>query len=120
LTVTGVQCSATVNEAETEEEAVNNTTDLVGETKDIEMEDSCEAALNEEVDSVKDVCTPALATRIHRVLEINILPQLHKCLTKEVLINYFSLLLLLCFVKFCFELKVYVISFFELTLTFAP
>jgi hypothetical protein len=76
--------------AEVESEAIDEdlTTDvaneLATENTDVEMADSCDVVSGEDIIDAKQVCSVALATRIHRVLEISILPQLHKCLTKEV------------------------------------
>lgn len=96
MTASDIKCVATATETviqavsdvtETVIEAVNDA-EPADDANDIEMADDGEPTLNEEVENTRDICTPALATRIHRVIEINILPQLHKCLTKEVTINH--------------------------------
>jgi hypothetical protein len=73
---------------ETHDADLTLTTEVANETAaengDVEMADQCDVVIDGDINDEKHVCSAALATRIHRVLEMNILPQLHKCLTKEV------------------------------------
>ena len=55
--------------------------DHVEEAMDV-SETVASAASNEEISSYS-VCSVVLATRIHRTIVLTVLPQLHKCLTKE-------------------------------------
>jgi hypothetical protein len=64
--------------------------DMVAENGDVEMADQCDVVADEDMSNEKQVCSAALATRVHRVIEMNILPQLHKCLTKEVCDGHFD------------------------------
>ena len=47
-------------------------------------ESQTENATLEQTDETDGVCSAALATRIHKTIVVNILPQLYKCLTYEV------------------------------------
>lgn len=67
-------------EDDVENADVTGTDDVEG--VDVDMVDPSDEVVSDAV--TNDICSASLATRIHRVIEINILPQLHKCLTREV------------------------------------
>jgi len=73
--------STTTNSADVDNEN-NDITPDDGSAEEEAMEVSDTSNTVEEM-SRSNVCSVALATRIHRTIVVSVLPQLHKCLTKE-------------------------------------
>ena len=76
------QPTSTVSDSMESGNENNATHDECVEEEVMEVSETLASNTDEQISSC-DACSVALATRVHRTIVLSVLPQLHKCLTKE-------------------------------------